>query len=229
MSTILKALNKLEHELPDQSDTLPGSRKSTTKQTISRRAKRFRRFHKSFWIVLGLLSLAAAGWFVLTPLSSRPRQSLSASKTEDTAEIAKKRSLTSNRQKQKLFSDQMKKLQPDIPVPDSRLKKKTAKKDLTLKPATSVMTVKPSESVQARRAPIKVDAKPVSAQPLEDSKLKLQAISWSEKPENRIAVINSNIVREGELIEGFRVIQIGQDDVLVRADAKEWKLVFGLK
>jgi hypothetical protein len=64
---------------------------------------------------------------------------------------------------------------------------------------------------------------------LGDSKLKLQAIAWSNDVAQRIAVINGHIVREGESVEGFSVTQIRQDDIIVNDGTESWRLEFGLK
>ncbi|MEE9495097.1 MAG: general secretion pathway protein GspB [Desulfobacterales bacterium] len=64
---------------------------------------------------------------------------------------------------------------------------------------------------------------------LDDSKLKLQAIAWSDDPAQRIAVINNHVVREGESVEGFSVTQIRQDDIIVNDGTESWRLEFGLK
>ena len=64
---------------------------------------------------------------------------------------------------------------------------------------------------------------------LDDSKLKLQAIAWSNDVAQRIAVINGHIVREGESVEGFSVTQIRQDDIIVNDGTESWRLEFGLK
>ena len=227
MSTILKALKKLEHDLPEESDTHPGARKSTTRQTLGRRAKWFMRFNKSLWVFIGLIALAVAAWIVHFPLFPGSRKSVSTSVPDQPDKIIKK--TASARQLEKQISAQVKELPPDGPIPVSRSQKKRSKKKVSRKAATSVKRTKSSES-RPPRLPTKVlDSKPVSVKLLEDSKLKLQAISWSENPDNRIAVINGSIMREGESIEGFRIIQIGQDDVVVRAGQNERKLVFGFK
>ena len=67
----------------------------------------------------------------------------------------------------------------------------------------------------------------ISAEPMRDSRLNLQAIAWSDNPERRIAVINNHVVREGSSFEGFYVILITKEEVIVREDGKNWKLIFG--
>jgi hypothetical protein len=64
---------------------------------------------------------------------------------------------------------------------------------------------------------------------LDDSKLKLQAIAWSDDASQRIAVINNHVVREGESVEGFSVNQIRQDDIIINDGTESWRLEFGLK
>ena len=64
---------------------------------------------------------------------------------------------------------------------------------------------------------------------LDESKLKLQAIAWSNDASQRIAVINNHVVREGESIEGFSVTKIRQDDIIVNDGTESWRIEFGLK
>jgi len=58
--------------------------------------------------------------------------------------------------------------------------------------------------------------------------LKLQAISWASDPENRIAVINGKIVREGGRVEGVTVIGIDKDYVSLHTGETEELLGFSL-
>ena len=62
--------------------------------------------------------------------------------------------------------------------------------------------------------------------PLTDSSLKIQAISWSETPANRMAVVNSQIVRQGESIDGYRIEQINSDDLILSKGGINWILKF---
>jgi hypothetical protein len=64
---------------------------------------------------------------------------------------------------------------------------------------------------------------------IDDSKLKLQAIAWSKDAAQRLAVINGQIVREGESVDGFLVNQIRQEDVVVNDGSASWQLEFSLK
>lgn len=66
----------------------------------------------------------------------------------------------------------------------------------------------------------------VRAKILDDARLKLQAISWSEKPEERISVINSSVVHQGDRVDGYVVVQINPNDVVLRDRNEMWKIVF---
>jgi hypothetical protein len=44
-----------------------------------------------------------------------------------------------------------------------------------------------------------------------------------------MAVINSRIVREGESVDGYQVVKIREEDVILNQDGKSWLLEFGLQ
>lgn len=64
---------------------------------------------------------------------------------------------------------------------------------------------------------------------LEDSNIKLQAITWSKDPQKRIAVINNSILRQGEAIADYRIDVINQDDVVLSNRGSKWKLLFRIR
>lgn len=61
---------------------------------------------------------------------------------------------------------------------------------------------------------------------LRDPSVKLQAISWSADANRRMAVINGKICRENETIDGYVVLAIGPEAVLVGRGAVRGRLVF---
>ncbi len=63
---------------------------------------------------------------------------------------------------------------------------------------------------------------------IDDSRLKLQALAWFDSAAKRMAVINGRIVHEGESVDGYQVIKIRQEDVVVNEGRKSWRLEFGL-
>jgi hypothetical protein len=60
-----------------------------------------------------------------------------------------------------------------------------------------------------------------------ESKLELQAIAWSSDPKSRLAVINGRVVREGEFIDRVNIMHIGKDEVIFKKGMEEWKQLFG--
>jgi hypothetical protein len=68
---------------------------------------------------------------------------------------------------------------------------------------------------------------PMDAERLQDGRLKIQAIAWAPDARERMAVINNRILREGESVEGFTILMIGEDQVLLSAEGRRWRVVFG--
>ena len=105
-----------------------------------------------------------------------------------------------------------------VPPPDSApAPKETARKDT---PPTA-----PAAGAQQ-------PAKPRSRETYDritDSKLKLQALAWSDDAVRRMAVINGRIVHEGESVDGYQVVEIRAEDVIVNEGGKSWRLEFGLR
>ncbi len=89
----------------------------------------------------------------------------------------------------------------------------------------------PSDS-EAMASPARKNEKPSNAyantSPLADGRLKVHAIAWSPALADRMAVVNSRIVHEGDSIGDFIVVAIRPDDVVVREKERGlWKVVFG--
>ena len=54
-------------------------------------------------------------------------------------------------------------------------------------------------------------------------------MAWSDDAARRMAVINGRIVHEGESVDGYQVLEIREEDVIVDAAGKSWRLEFGLQ
>ena len=64
---------------------------------------------------------------------------------------------------------------------------------------------------------------------LASPELKLQAISWAEQPQQRIAVINGEILNIGEQISGYVVVNIRMNDVILQQNGTMWRMIFGAR
>jgi hypothetical protein len=133
---------------------------------------------------------------------------------------------------------------PDWVQPDARTRaNRSGRTPQSAEPATAPPATPPSaESVARRTTPAPPAKSPPSvstqtrtsddnkfsaAERLRDNRLKIQAIAWSPVADERMAVINSHIVREGSSVEGFSVIAIRQDDVIVNEQGRLYRVVFG--
>ncbi len=90
-------------------------------------------------------------------------------------------------------------------------------------PAPSAATAAPAKVAGSQ------DARLEALSTMNNSKLKLQAIAWSEDTAQRMAVINNHIVREGGTVDGYSITNIRKDDVIVNDGTTSWRLEFSLK
>ena len=119
--------------------------------------------------------------------------------------------------------------EPEVPVLD----KKPAPEFIPAKVAQPVAqpekeTLEIARPLMSAPDPVVIPAKPTAVEipKLKDPDMKLQAITWSRTPEKRIAVINNRILREGEVVSGYLIRTINQDDVIMSLDGIKWKLLF---
>lgn len=99
----------------------------------------------------------------------------------------------------------------------------------------------PAESEQDETASVDSTAKPDAESHLQaptdnydktplltDGSLRVHAIAWSPQPAERMAVINSRVIHEGDAVEDFVIMAIRPDDVVVRQKEKGvWRVEFG--
>jgi len=105
-----------------------------------------------------------------------------------------------------------------LPAPSSKPTPRTTAAIATKSPATATGAPKPVRN----RSSENYDR-------ITGSNLKLQALAWSEEADRRMAVINGSIVHEGESVDGYQVLKIRAEDVVVRKGGKSWRLEFGLQ
>lgn len=115
---------------------------------------------------------------------------------------------------------------------DSRIKQPLPKGSAPPPAAPVKKTVTPS--INRPTAPATAAQKPVPTKPrdydrIDNSKLNLQALAWSDDAARRMVVINGRIVHEGESVDGYQVLKIRREDVVVDQGGKSWRLEFGLQ
>ncbi|MGD8961464.1 MAG: hypothetical protein PVF29_06225 [Desulfobacterales bacterium] len=126
---------------------------------------------------------------------------------------------------------QMTALKPQVRAPESKSPAKSRiSRSSEAKSADSVQRKKRQPATApAKKSKTRAVPTARSYPRLDNAKLNLQAIAWSNVAAERIAVINDRIVREGESVEGYSINQIRQEDVVVNDGARSWQLEFGLR
>ena len=122
-----------------------------------------------------------------------------------------------------------------IPQTARNVKPQKAPKQLSTPPKTNFpMRTAAKRDLQSTGPTAKIP-KPVRPQPrrtyerIRDDKLKLQALAWADDAARRLAVINGRIVHEGESVDGYQILKIREEDVILNRDGKSWSLEFGLR
>lgn len=120
-------------------------------------------------------------------------------------------------EQRKILSIEKQTAEPTIQRPDSSSHE--ARDEISAAKIAAVAKV-PEPPVKAREKEIPV---------LNDAGIKLQAITWSKDPQKRIAVIDNRILRQGDVVRGYRIETINQDDVVLNDAGEKWKLLFRIK
>jgi hypothetical protein len=277
LSSILKALKKLESDIPAQNEFKPWPQKINTREVISKHAKKSRGLGKLLYVLVAAMVLAGGGWLFLgwkpllmekffTSEISLKTKKVTAGKTsfvKRTTPGAGEQVLlkTKNPAPQQPTDSQKKQAVDDFFPKKASLQSsdenfQTNKNPVKISsvppaklpqlsgPGVSIKSASPEhtgrlpkrilaepdiinseQTVSKGRNTIKA-GRPAPLKKIENSGLKIQAIAWFKDSQKRIAVINGRILREGENINGYCVVRIGQEDVIVRQGEEEFKLIF---
>jgi len=64
------------------------------------------------------------------------------------------------------------------------------------------------------------------AKSLESDQMMLQAVAWAPRPEKRMGVIDGQVVREGDDANGYTVVKIRKQNVILQRDGQYFRLEF---
>ena len=256
MSSILKALKKIEKELPEKSEIQFRQQEIDTQKIVHKRITDNLRFKKQFFVIFAAIVLAAGGGLVLGRKSREPIPS-PATKT-DTAHTKPLGRIGKNTvdgnlsQKKKLAEKDDKKnaavtqavnkesppvikLREKEPVPVNTTESVVPKSVGRDKEKTAGQNLIPKDTTpKAKTETSGQDSEnrrilSIPVKQAHESGLHLQAIAWSSDPGSRIAVINGRVLREGGSVERVLVTHIGKNEVVFRKQGEEWKQLFRLK
>ena len=114
---------------------------------------------------------------------------------------------------------------PDIEKTDTRRVTRAAPVKRPDRPAETARKTERSATFRENRLPPRTRASAEKIQAADD-RLKLQAIAWSDDARQRIVVINDQVLREGDAVDGVLVSEIGRDEVTVKDGDRLRKLIF---
>ena len=256
MSTILKALKQIDQTTPPE-DLQSWPPKIDTKETVKTRIQKLRLNRKVYLAALLTLIIAVGGWLIYSQkdlllakissdrVSENDRSASTESPEKGPVYQAKIHPPASKPAQMEKPSDQIpgmsarqktdknpiftasgkKETLPKSPSSKSRMaSSQTTDQKKALRPKTRASVMLPSRK---SKAALKQNSR--SYRRLEESKLQLQAIAWSDDAARRIAVVNGHVVREGESVEGFSITQIRKDDIIVNDGTETWQVEFRLK
>ena len=223
MSSILKALKKIESETSDtRIPTWPYHINNRT--TIARRIKLSSQRNQLFSMLLVICVLALVGKTLVGLNLFEEKRVPSAPSIQHHPSPA-------------VVPDGHAVKVPSIkpPSPQSSVLSNGAVKPVTPK-RTSTIKAKPKAIAKAMNTPI-ADTPPQKQPPEmsletathDNTGLRLQALVWSVTPKDRFAVINNRILHEGDRVEQAVLVEIKRDFVVVEVTGKRWKLEHALR
>ncbi len=253
MSSILKALKKLENGFSEQREIRPRLQKRLKKKAIHQRVIGTWLYNKRFFIIFAVVILAVGGWLVLNRKPREEGQTLVAKTTTKPVESVgipeKKVSIPDMVQQKRPIGKDIEKSEPNTKaakiktISPRKLERKApalfAEKEMNLPKPLSHTEKKASvpdmnQKETSTREDVEKSEQNIQAERFEsipfkqenETRLEIQAIAWSSDPESRIAVVNSRIVREGGSVEGAFVTNIGKDEIIFRKGGEEWRQLF---
>ncbi len=283
MSSILKALKRVEAESPPALPYQSSSRPIDPKQALNTNAKKRWYLQRLIYLVLILAvivgsaavvfthrELLIAGLSFLYPPIAPPEKDPAEDRTGIyRAKVPTARSVTNQPQRKTASrpagqinmptpNGQDKKFQssatagnrrsvdrtvgPRQPAAETRSPqtKDQAKVNTQTKRVASPATAASLRKPDARKKPKATQPEARTPQPvrpkpprkyerINDDKLRLQALAWADDAARRMAVINDQIVHEGESVDGYQILKIREEDVIIQQGGKSWRLEFGLQ
>ena len=237
MSSILKALKKIENQATDQNHVRFWRPQNHIQNDDHEQLYGHLRLKKRYVIIIAGLVLAFGAGLILSQKLYEKKPVL-ITKKEDILEKPvrlpdNKAALPDNVQRELSFRKDEKPFEPiakATPPPAHKPRENTA---VIFNQNTSPLkqTREETVAVQNGEEPEQnTKADQFASMPVKRSnqtRIDLQAIAWSKDPKSRLAVINGLILRERESIDNVIVMHIGKDAVVFKKGEEEWKQMFG--
>jgi len=240
LSSILKALKKLDDQATDQNHVRFWRSRNHMQNDDHERINGHLRFKKHYVIIFAGLVLAVGAGLILSQKLHEKKPELITKKEailEKSVRLPEKKAAISDSvQKEMSFQKDVKKIEPAATA--AKAAPPSAHKSLEntavlFNQKTSPLKQTPKETVAGQHSEEpeqKTKDDRFASMPVKRSnqtKIEVQAIAWSEDPKSRLAVINGLILREGESIDNVIVMHIGKDAVVFKKGEEGWKQMFG--
>jgi FtsZ-interacting cell division protein ZipA len=263
MSTILKALKKVESDSINKGSAVGQAQSPQSREKVSSDRVRptWRGFHLFIPILVLLAGVGIWRYLISTdsPLEKQPVQTFPIAKQPSNQEKsiqaragAKPRPNADERQarssapadsrkqpnRQERTDESLSAASDDLdtkplvatdmpkrnpPVKRDAPQESTAKR---LEPENTVKESPPMENAGSPK-PNNSKAEPWrDAKRLEENQLALQAVAWAPQPEKRMGVIDGEVMREGDDVNGYTVVKIQKQNIIVLRDGKYYRLEF---
>ncbi len=226
MSSILKALKKIENEsVPDNGVQLNGQM-VVPRDTINTQVKRTVRLYQ-ISILCTILVMSVGIWIALTfqPFSDNyvlhsDMNMPTAVDTVGVDPVVSSKKTDEVHLEAAAAENKHIPLTANLPLPE---------KSDEIKPE-KVIDIKtdPGREISVEQHATVSEIKPQPEIIHDDVTVKLQAISWSADSTHSMAVINNRIVREGDSVDGLNIIRIDKDHVVINTGNGEEYLGFSL-
>jgi hypothetical protein len=256
LSSILKALKKIEGELPEKSKIQFRRKEIDTQKIVHKRITDKLRLKKQFFVIFAAIILAAGGGLLLgrKPWGHipSPATKTEAGHTKALRRIEKKTADRNLSQKKKLAKKDDEKIAAVTQAVSKEFSPIIKQREKESVPVNKTESIVPKSLGRDKErsakqnlirknniAKRKVETSgqhsknrrilSIPVKQAHESGLHLQAIAWSGNPKSRIAVINGRVLREGGSIERVLVTRIGKNEVVFKKQGEEWKQLFRLR
>jgi hypothetical protein len=216
----LTALKKLEEDAPPQEASASAPRKVDARRSVLQRIRRV----KGEWLInrlfvgsLALILLVLGVWMILSNRASS--DSVTSHQTQLASLSAEGRPGTDV-----VASGKIEHSTPESPASSARkADSQSAHSETGIQHQDSPEQTEPP-GTETQEAPGSVLQAETTG--IDESGLKLEAIVWSNKDENCFAVINGQILRAGQTIDGASVTKIDRDYVTLESGDHSCRLRF---
>ena len=221
MSSILKALRKLEEETPRYGESQPYP--VDVKKTVENGVNKKQTYYKLFLIGFSAIIIVSGSLFLLT------RQTASKGKNTPASAVVIRKAIPARPKKEnvKIASVPDLKQRKRRTKPSNRIKKKENLPGSRQAKIPASRTAMKEKSYGDNRTKPKSARSAIPFKSAGGSGLQLQAIAWSSDSKESIAVVNGRILREGGSIEGTLIVRINKNDVSFQKGGEQWRQKFG--